>query len=137
MSNLPSKEESLLPCPFCGEMPKSHSYSIGGKSYAWIRCERCNIGKELHTDGMELSLQMIAMGGVEHWWNQRALSGDSSQVETGCYPEYTNAIGDAGYRYMQSCGVTIWSGAFYWHKLWDVLNAAARQSDSPEETTDE
>jgi len=51
------------------------------------------------------------------------------QVETtGNYPEYTNAIGDAGYRYMQRCGGSISSGLFYWHELWDVLNHAASNS---------
>lgn len=47
--------------------------------------------------------------------------------ETGrSYPEYTNAIGDAGHKYMQRCDGRISSGFFYWHELWDVLNAAAR-----------
>lgn len=41
------------------------------------------------------------------------------------FPPYTNAIGDAGYQYMQRCGGRISSGMFYWHELWDVLNAAA------------
>jgi hypothetical protein len=67
-----------------------------------------------------------------NWWTApyrrlwRAVNeAKSGAVETGCYPEYTNAIGDAGSQYMQRIGGRTSSGLFYWHELWDALNAAA------------
>lgn len=52
--------------------------------------------------------------------------------ETRTYPDYTNAIGDAGYQYMRRCDNRISSGLFYWHELWDALNAAAHAQKASE-----
>jgi hypothetical protein len=68
---LASKDVALRPCPFCCCRPESHSYVFGGKSYAWVRCEPCNIRKELNTNG-EGHEQMV-LDCVARWWNGPAV----------------------------------------------------------------
>jgi len=83
--------------------------------------------------GAEIYSLLVRRGFAQH--EASAISngpggGQWQPVETlGKYPEYTNEIGDAGHRYMQQrCGGHISSGFFYWHELWDALNAAAYSS---------
>jgi len=66
---------------------------------------------------------------IAAWYASRTYAVRSADETLGKYPEYTNEIGDAGQRYMQQrCGGHISSGFFYWHELWDALNAAAYSS---------
>lgn len=65
--NKASKDVALRPCPFCCCRPDSHSYAYGGKSYAWVRCEPCNLRKELNTDGV--GHQQMVLEAVARWWN--------------------------------------------------------------------
>lgn len=63
----------LRACPFCGNQPTTNSYAIGGKSYAWVRCEACLLRKELNTEGE--GHQSMVLDAVTRWWN-------GPQVET-------------------------------------------------------
>jgi len=73
---------------------------------------------------LQKELQGVRLGADGMGW-----APNSANETLGKYPEYTNEIGDAGQRYMQQrCGGHISSGFFYWHELWDALNAAAYSS---------
>ena len=86
------------------------------------------------TSNQDLALEFIREDGIRNNNLQavvrafaRWLDGRHT-VETPAkqWPDYTNAIGDAGSQYMQRCNGRTSSGLFYWYELWDVLNRAAR-----------
>lgn len=63
---------NLRVCPFCGQPPQHNGYTIGGKSFAWIGCDPCNIRREFNTMGEDQSSQKFAREGIARWWNGRA-----------------------------------------------------------------
>lgn len=100
----------------CGVMPPAPALTSKSDVLEWLRDTAAD-----YVDGGEFSRNLLAAASF--------IESGAGETSVTPLPEYTSAIGDAGYEYLRSTmkgGPPVWlPGTFRWHELWEAMCKAA------------